>query len=307
MKNEGDRYLIDCVRNGDEAAFRQLVDRYSGRLTAYASRRMSRSGTDPEDAVQDTFLGLLQSLERGEERVAGIRSLEAYLYQILRHKIYDLRAKRPEAHGLRRVPLAREDADGIVEGYEPVAPGGTPSSYVRRGEEVLVTHQVLSDVLEKFIGQLKKEKNFRDLKILELLFMTPWLNKDIAAAAGTSDATVTRVKKDALGKLSRLVARHPSGSSCHSRLEEEEDASKLVRTTWSDNLLSCLKRSTLGAYALGAVESDWKDYIRFHLETVGCETCAANLEDLRSEGESKSQAVRERVFVSSVGFLKKFR
>jgi RNA polymerase sigma-70 factor (ECF subfamily) len=307
MQNEGDRYLIDCVRQGDEAAFRQLVDRYSGRLTAYASRRMSRSGTDPEDAVQDTFLGLLQSLERGEERVAGIRSLEAYLYQILRHKIYDLMAKRPEAHGLRRVPLAGADADGLVEGYEPIAAGGTPSSYVRRGEEVGVTHQVLSDVLEEFIGQLKSGQNFRDLKILELLFMTPWMNKKIAAAAGTSDATVTRVKQDALGKLSRLVGRHPSGSSCHPHLEEKEDASKLIRTTWSGNLLSCLKRSTLGAYALGAVDSDWKDYITFHLEKVGCETCAASLEDIRSEGESKSQEVRERVFVSSVGFLRKLR
>ena len=80
----------------------------------------------------------------------------------------------------------------------------------------------------------------------------------------------------------------------------------MLSAVWRDNLLSCLKRSTLGAFALGVLEPEWRDYTVFHLETVKCEACAANLEDLR-EGEGAAPEARERVFASSVGFLRKAR
>jgi hypothetical protein len=66
-----------------------------------------------------------------------------------------------------------------------------------------------------------------------------------------------------------------------------------------------LKRSTIGAFALGALESDWADYLTFHINTAGCEICAANLEDLKSEGKAAPPQARERLFASSIGFLKK--
>ena len=86
LRGEGDRYLIDRVRTGDADAYRQLVDRFHGRLLACGSRRLSGTGLDAEDAVQETFMGLLQSLDR----LGEVRSLEAYLFRILRNKIADL-------------------------------------------------------------------------------------------------------------------------------------------------------------------------------------------------------------------------
>jgi RNA polymerase sigma factor (sigma-70 family) len=305
LKGEGDKYLIDSIRKGDQSAFRQLVDRFSGRLTAYAARRVAGTGIDPEDAVQETFLGLLQNLEKGRERLSQVRSLEAYLFQVLRNKIFDLTAKRPEAHGMRRVPLADQDADGIIEGFEPVAAGGTPSNYVQREEDVQVRARVLADILEEVISRLKDEKSFRDLKVLELLFLSSLKNREIATAVGTSEPTVTRVKQDALERLSRAAARHPLGGGGFTFPETEEGASDLIRKTWRANLLSCVKRSTLGAYSLGALEKEWKDYVTFHLETVGCEACAANLQDMREGGKAATPESRERVFASSIGFLKK--
>ncbi|MBI4602649.1 MAG: sigma-70 family RNA polymerase sigma factor [Planctomycetes bacterium] len=305
LKGEGDRYLIEGILGGDEGAFRQLVDRYGGRLTAYAARRLSGTGVDAEDVVQETFLGLLQSIQKGGERLIQVRSLEAYLFQILRNKAYDIAQKRPEAHGLRKVPLAAEDADGSVDGYDPVAAGGTPSSHARRGEESQLRRRVLADILDELISGLKEEKTFRDLKVLELLFLTTLKGRDIARAAGTSEPTVTRIKQAALERLARLAARHRLGAGGFTLPEGEEDISGLIRSVWRENLLSCLKRSTLGAFALGAIEKDWKDYVAFHLEVVRCETCAANLLDLKSEGTKESIAARERVFQSSIGFLKR--
>lgn len=301
LQGEGDRFLIASIQAGDRDAFRQLVDRYTGRLRAYAVRRLSGSGVDAEDAVQETFLGLLQGLER----LAQVRSLEAYLFRILRNKISDLVQKRPEAHGMHRVPLATEDSSSGIRGYEPVASGGTPSSYARREESVESRARVLADILESVISGLRDDKSFRNLKVLELLFYASWRNRDIARAVGVSEPTVTRVKASTLENLARLAERHPLGSQAMEFLETEERASELIRITWSENLLSCLKRSTLGAYTLGVLDAEWKDYVAFHLETAGCEACAANLADLENESSPEAVKVRERVFQSSVGFLRR--
>jgi RNA polymerase sigma-70 factor (ECF subfamily) len=307
LRSEADRYLIDAIRGGDTGAYRQLVDRFSGRLTACAARRLSGTGLDPEDAVQETFVGLLQSISR----LDGVRSLEAYLFRILRNKISDLTGKRPEAHGLHRVPLAgnTDDSRESTRGYDPVAGGASPSTYMRRGEAVDVRNTVLADILEVLIGTHKEERNYRDLKILELLFHSSWPGRDIAAAVGTSEPTVTRAKQTALERLARLARQHPRMDTSLKLFEENEDLSNLIRLTWSDNLLSCLKRNTVGAYALGVLDSDLNDYVAFHLEIVGCEVCSSNLEDLKREQESASSRddAKERLFASSIGFLKKLR
>ena len=301
-RGEGDRYLLDAIRAGDAEAYRQLIDRFSGRLAACASRRLSGTGIDPEDAVQEAFMGLLQSIDRLE----GVRSIEAYLFRILRNKVVDLTAKRPEAHGMHRVPLAQpeDSAGGGSRGYEPLSPAETPSSHARREEAADVRGEVLADILDELIGEHQKEKNFRDLKSLELLFYRSWKNRDIAREVGTSEPTVTRIKAAALDALARKASRHPRMDRSLELLPAEEDLSGLIRETWQRNLFSCLKRSTLGAFALEALDEEWTDYIRFHLETVGCEVCQANLDDLESEKREPVADLRERLFASSVGFVR---
>jgi len=305
LKGEGDKYLVDRIRNGDTAAFAQLVERFSGRLTAYAVRRTSGTGIDAEDAVQETFLGFLQNVEKGPERLLQVRSLEAYLFQILRNKIYDMAGRRPEAHGLHRIPLASQDENGVAEGYEPIAASASPSSYARNAEDLQSSTQVLGDILDEVIRRLKDERSFRDLKILELLFLTSLKNRDIAGIVGTSEPTVTRTKQEALERLGRAAARHPLGRKGFVLPETDENASDFIRGVWRKNLLSCLKRSTLGAYALGALEEEWKDYVAFHLDRVGCEFCAANLDDLQASGKGSTPRARERIFASSIGFLRR--
>ena len=303
LKNEGDRFLIQSIRQGDTSAFAQLVDRFNGRLRAYAARRLSGSGIDPEDAVQEAFLGFLQSIEGAGK----VRSLQAYLFQILRNKVVDLTRKRPEAHGMRQIPLVSKDSNAELHGYEPVAPGETPSGYARRNESIQVRGIVLSDILDEAINELREQRNFRDLKALELLFYSSWKNRDIAPAVGVSEPTVTRIKAAALEKLARLARRHALTDNTTDLLATEDDQTQLIRSCWKENLLSCLKRSTLGAYTLGALEEEWVDYVTFHLETVGCEYCEANLADLKGDEDAIPPETRKRIFESSVGFLRKMQ
>src|SRR6266571_2988000 len=81
---QADRYLLDCVSRGDEAAWAQLVERYQGRLLAFARGRLARKD-EAEDLVQDTFIAFLEGLSRFRENA----SVETFLFTILRHKIID--------------------------------------------------------------------------------------------------------------------------------------------------------------------------------------------------------------------------
>ena len=65
---EADRLLVGRVRRGDEAAWKELIDRYEGRLIAFAESRLGQKQT-AEDVVQEAFLGFLVGLvSRGPRR-----------------------------------------------------------------------------------------------------------------------------------------------------------------------------------------------------------------------------------------------
>ena len=91
-QKSADRYLVGQIRAGDEEAWNQLIARYSGRLVAFARRKLA-SPDDAEDVVQETFIGFVQSLPNFDES----RSLETYLFAILRYQL--IRAYRKVAKG----------------------------------------------------------------------------------------------------------------------------------------------------------------------------------------------------------------
>jgi hypothetical protein len=78
---------------------------------------------------------------------------------------------------------------------------------------------------------------------------------------------------------------------------------------WRRHRLSCPTREQLGSYLLGVLPGDADDYVRFHLETIGCRCCAANLEDLRAQqSAAAAEGVherRQRYFQSSAGYLRR--
>ncbi|MEW4528605.1 MAG: hypothetical protein ACF8PG_05280 [Maioricimonas sp. JB045] len=82
-----------------------------------------------------------------------------------------------------------------------------------------------------------------------------------------------------------------------------------VGEIWRRNRLSCPSRSDLGSFLLGACDPDYEDYIEFHLQTIGCRICQANLEDLRSSQQDAPdrQRRRRRYFESSAGVLRSQR
>ena len=68
--------------------------------------------------------------------------------------------------------------------------------------------------------------------------------------------------------------------------DEEDRGEHSVGAIWRRERVSCPARDQLGGYLLGAGDADLLDYIQFHLETIGCPYCLANLDDLKKlQGE----------------------
>jgi hypothetical protein len=90
-------------------------------------------------------------------------------------------------------------------------------------------------------------------------------------------------------------------------LKEKDRGEHSVGAIWCRHRLSCPSREQLGSYLLGALHEEMQSYIDFHLHTVACAFCAANLADLKSlhqEPPPKTQERRRRYFESSAGYLR---
>ena len=77
---------------------------------------------------------------------------------------------------------------------------------------------------------------------------------------------------------------------------------------WRRHRLTCPAREQLAAHVLGTLAESAAAYIRFHVQTVGCRLCQANLTDLENQQAEASEVARGRrrkYFQSSAGYLRK--
>lgn len=87
-------------------------------------------------------------------------------------------------------------------------------------------------------------------------------------------------------------------------IRRRDQGGHTVGEIWRRRRLSCPTRTQLGSWLLGALDDAWTDYIEFHLQTIGCRICAANIEDLRRlQSGPPDIERRRRLFASSVGGL----
>ncbi|MHC4539526.1 MAG: RNA polymerase sigma factor, partial [Planctomycetota bacterium] len=298
--SKAEQYLLDKIRRGNREAWSEFVDRYRGRLTSFARARRLQSA-DAEDAVQETFVAFIKSLEdyRGE------CGLETYLFALLRRKIIDTHRDRKASH----ICLIQDTYDtlGDSKPSDPFANvagrGQTASWYARADEKYEFQRLALTDALSELVDGLKSAFNFRDLQITELLFYCHLSNRDVAKITGLREQAIALIKHRSLKRIRERVgaSRIPTGPS-------SADFESLLTDIWELGRFSCPKRSTIGAYLLGTLDSKWHRYVDFHVNTLGCRFCRANLDDLQTQNaEDRSTRLRTRIMESTAGFLHKPR
>ncbi|MBZ0268606.1 sigma-70 family RNA polymerase sigma factor [bacterium] len=67
MSQVDDIALVQRAKDGEDAAFRELLERHQGRVYHHALRLMGNA-EDAEEVLQDTFLKVFRHLDRFEER-----------------------------------------------------------------------------------------------------------------------------------------------------------------------------------------------------------------------------------------------
>src|SRR5215510_5863696 len=139
MSSEGDRLLIQQIRDGDPRAWENLIARYEGRLLAFVERRL-RDRAASEDVVQETFIGFLNSLPHFDDR----RELQTYLFTIASHKLTD-HLRRQGRHPLKTIGDGPGD---VLHQQLDSAPG---ASSIARGEE---RRELEDAAVTRCLGQL---------------------------------------------------------------------------------------------------------------------------------------------------------
>lgn len=195
--NESDSLIVQRIRGGDTDAWRDLIDRYEGRLLAFVESRLGRRAVS-EDIVQEAFVGFLNSLPNFD----GRRSLESYLFSICAYKLTDHLRREGRRPAL---PLSTgEDSQGSWQ-----LPGSDrgASSIARSGERKVMEERALIDALHQQVDRWRKRGDWTKLMCIELLFVRGWANKDVAAELTISEQQVANFKFDFLARLRTIVRK----------------------------------------------------------------------------------------------------
>jgi RNA polymerase sigma-70 factor, ECF subfamily len=206
--------LVALARDGNEQAYRDLVEPYRARLHAHCYRMLG-SLQDSEDALQETLLRVWRGLAGFDET----RSFRPWLYRIATNACINLLAKRPS-----RVlpPDARPSA-------APTAGPGDPLAHAPWLEPFP------NDVIGIDEGYISAEARYEQRESVELAFIA-------ALQHLPANQRAVLILRDVLGFSARETADalDTSEASAHSALQR-------ARRTISDRLPARSQQETLRA------------------------------------------------------------
>jgi hypothetical protein len=126
-----------------------------------------------------------------------------------------------------------------------------------------------------------------------------------------SDATLLAYIEESLPleQMTKLESDLRSDQDLRQRLallvSQRDNGVHSIGDIWRRHRISCPTREELGSYLLGAMTDEKRDYIKFHIQNIGCRYCQSNLTDLSAhQHEEAATARRRKYFQSSVGRLK---
>jgi RNA polymerase sigma-70 factor (ECF subfamily) len=112
-----DPALVEALRRGDESAFARLVDAHSSALLRVATMYVGDRAA-AEEVVQETWIAVLQGIDRFEQR----SSLKTWLFRILANK-----AKTRRRSEARSIPFS------ALSSAEPDEPAVEPERFLPDG------------------------------------------------------------------------------------------------------------------------------------------------------------------------------
>jgi RNA polymerase sigma-70 factor (ECF subfamily) len=173
------RSLALSARDGSEAAFAALYDVYGPRVYRYCVAR-TRSATDAEDLLQQTFLRVVEALPRYEDR--GL-PFGAWLFRIARTVTIDhhRRARRHES----------------LDGHDLPDPGGPGSGAGWAGDRIL-------EALDRLTPDQRQ--------VIELRFYGDLTARDAALVMRRDETAVRALQARGIAALRRHLDPEPTSA-----------------------------------------------------------------------------------------------
>jgi RNA polymerase sigma-70 factor, ECF subfamily len=140
-----DQQVVELAREGRETAFRELIGRYQ-RPVFSLIYRLVRDREKAEDLAQDTFIKVLNALDRYDPSY----KFSSWIFKIAHNTSLDhLRRKEPETLSIDGSPHARTAAETEASTLTPVSTGQTPEEYT--------SNQELGSEIDRAIALLRPE------------------------------------------------------------------------------------------------------------------------------------------------------
>jgi RNA polymerase sigma-70 factor (ECF subfamily) len=196
LASPDDQRTVAAILAGDERAFEGLVDRYNASLLRVAQGYVSNR-TAAEEAVQDTWIGVLRGLPSFE----GRSSLRTWIFRILVNQAITRGVRES-----RSVPFSSLGDDETAVDPERFLPGGAwaspPQPLDGIPEDVLLGAEARARVLEA-IGELPPVQR----QVITLRDVEGWSSAEVREALDLSEAN-------------QRVLLHRARSKVRARLEE---------------------------------------------------------------------------------------
>jgi RNA polymerase sigma-70 factor (ECF subfamily) len=204
--------LVAALRQGDEAAFAALVDRYHTTLVAVAIHYV-RDRAVAEEVAQEAWLAVLKGLDR----FVGRSTLKTWLFQILVN-----RAKTRGVREGRTVPLSALENPDLEGGEASVAadrflapdhaqwPGhwaSAPQRWDVDPEAALLSAE-LRDWIAEAIAALPESQRL----IITLRDVQGWAPEEVCASLGISDGNQRVILHRARARVRGILEQHLSAN-----------------------------------------------------------------------------------------------
>ncbi len=152
--------LLEDARSGDERAFVTLVERYQGSLVRLA-RAYVPTDAVAEEAVQETWMGVV----RGIDRFEGRSSFKTWLFRILINRARSAGAREP-----RNLPLDVQGPSVARSRFDDTGAWGRPIEPWEESDDRLVAaawSKFLVSALEQLPARQREVVVLRDIEGLE--------------------------------------------------------------------------------------------------------------------------------------------
>jgi len=181
---EEERRLLEGLRAGDQAAFATLLDRHGAAMLRVA-RMYVRDRAAAEEVVQETWLAVLQGIERFE----GRSSVKTWLFRIL--------ANRAKTRGVRE---ARSSPFSALAEAAEGEPAVEPERFHRRGHpeaggwdapprpwETLPEERLLSQETLRLVSEAIEALPPTQREVIRLRDVEGWSAEEVCAALDLTD------------------------------------------------------------------------------------------------------------------------